>query len=506
MNVITTPFADDFNILTRDKVLHQQIVKDVEKKIQSMGLIIKPRKCRSLSIVNGKTEKIPFFLHNKVEEPVVIASVVDEPMKFLGSEIGGVNTPQEMAALIYLKLRTKLENIDKSTLRGEFKVKIYSRYALPSMRYYLNVHQLHQCHMNQLDSLAKSFLKNWLQIQKHGVTDTAIFHPYMLGLQTPSQIYLEAHASTLAMIKTKGDPLVNHAVNSRLERESLWTRKHSTTKTVHKMWEEHIQKNPVNDPSLEQTPINMLRNVKSAKNAMKKSVKLNTIQYWNTKVGKLTFQGDFLKLLIEEKENATWQGVIQNVPKGVLSFALKACSNGLNTPDNLKHWGIRKTNKCDLCGNFSNLEHILNWCPVSLKEGRFKWRHDSILSHFTKAIKSSNTKNLLIYADLPGMTYNGGTIPADIVATSLRPDIVLVNRKDKSIEILELTCSFEKNINSANLRKSTNYLDLKTDIETAGWKTSLLPFEVGSRGQITTRNKKAIIESCKRNQLKMQHI
>ena len=63
MNVITTPFADDFNILTRDKVLHQQIVKDVEKKIQFMGLIIKPRKCRSLSIVNDKTEKIPFVLH-----------------------------------------------------------------------------------------------------------------------------------------------------------------------------------------------------------------------------------------------------------------------------------------------------------------------------------------------------------------------------------------------------------------------------------------------------------
>ena len=150
MNVITTPFADDFNILTRDKALHQQIVKDVEKNIKSMGLIIKPKKCRYLSIVSGKTEKIPFVLHNKVEQPMVIASVVDEPMKFLGSEIRRVNTPKEMAALIYEKLKTKLENIDRSTLRGEYKVNIYSRYALPSMRYYLNVHQLHQCHMEQL--------------------------------------------------------------------------------------------------------------------------------------------------------------------------------------------------------------------------------------------------------------------------------------------------------------------------------------------------------------------
>ena len=70
---------------------------------------------------------------------------------------------------------------------------------------------------------------------------------------------------------------------------------------------------------------------------------------------------------------------------------------------------------------------------------------------------------------------------------------------------MELTCSFEKNIDSAHLRKTTNYLDLKTDIEGAGWNINLVPFEVGSRGQITTRNKKLITESCKRNNLKIKH-
>ena len=142
---------------------------------------------------------------------------------------------------------------------------------------------------------------------------------------------------------------------------------------------------------------------------MKCSVKQETIQYWNTRVKKLTFQGDFVKLLIEEKENATWQSVSNNIPKGVLSFALKACSNGLNTPDNLKRWGIRKTSKCELCGNYSNLEHILQ-------------KHQNLLIQ----------KKLLIYADLPGMSLNGGTIPVDIVANSLRPDIVIVNGQEKS--------------------------------------------------------------------------
>ena len=99
---------------------------------------------------------------------------------------------------------------------------------------------------------------------------------------------------------------------------------------------------------------------------MKDSVMKQTIQDWNTKVKKLTFQGDFVKLLIDEEENATWKSFSNNIPKGVLSFTLKACSNGLNTPDNLKRWGIRKTNKCVLCKNPSNLQHILNWCSKAL--------------------------------------------------------------------------------------------------------------------------------------------
>ena len=34
-------------------------------------------------------------------------------------------------------------------------------------------------------------------------------------------------------------------------------------------------------------------------------------------------QGDFVKLLAEEKENVTWKSVVYNLPKGILPFALK---------------------------------------------------------------------------------------------------------------------------------------------------------------------------------------
>ena len=88
INVITTPFADDFNIITHNKTMHQALVTDVENKLKSMGLVIKPKKCRSLSIQGGKTVNIPFRLKDKeTGEDVIIDSVIEKPMKFQGQTV-----------------------------------------------------------------------------------------------------------------------------------------------------------------------------------------------------------------------------------------------------------------------------------------------------------------------------------------------------------------------------------------------------------------------------------
>ena len=79
--------------------------------------------------------------------------------------------------------------------------------------------------------------------------------------------------------------------------------------------------------------------IQHAKKSMKVSVQAETLKHWNDVVKKLTFQDDFISLLIEEQSNITWQSISNSIPKGVLSFSLKASVNGLNTPDNLKRWG-----------------------------------------------------------------------------------------------------------------------------------------------------------------------
>ena len=80
-------------------------------------------------------------------------------------------------------------------------------------------------------------------------------------------------------------------------------------------------------------------------------------------------------------------------------------------------------------------------------------------------LNESKPDNCEILADLPGMDQNGSTIPPDILLTTSRPDLVILNREDKKIFLLELTCSFESNVDSANITKTLKYTQIKQDIE-----------------------------------------
>ena len=437
-------------------------------------------------------------------EKVEIGLDKNKPQKFLGSIVTALNKPSEMFQFLYDKLEKKLENIDKCSLRGEHKLKIYSNYALISMRYHFSVHDIHKTHLEKLDLVAKKYLKKWLKIPSHGASDIAIFHPYLLSVKTPSQLYMEGHAGNYTLMRIKGDQTVNHALDSRLERESSWTQKSSTIVQCHQILEKNIENDcifipsPLNCPNVDHARRHA---IPRAKMAIKKSIEEETLDVWNKKVQQLTMQGDFTNLLIQEKENITWQSVIKNVPRGIMSFALNSVTNTLPSPDNLKRWGKRVVSKCPLCGNTGTLEHILNFCQVALIQKRYNYRHDSVLNHLARVIIESKPDNIEVYADIPELDINGSTIPPDILVTLSRPDLVIINRSSKSVYLLELTCSFERNIQAAHQRKTTKYTSLKSDIEDAGYTCFLIPFEIGSRGHVTRTNRSNLILTFVQNKI-----
>ena len=98
-----------------------------------------------------------------------------------------------------------------------------------------------------------------------------------------------------------------------------------------------------------------------------------------------------------------------------------------------------------------------------------------------------------VYADIEGHTIGGGTIPPDILVTSEKPDIVIINKEEEpSITIIELTVPWEERIETSREIKTNKYSPLISDLSRAGYSVDFISLEVGTRGIITNENKHSI--------------
>ena len=158
----------------------------------------------------------------------------------------------------------------------------------------------------------------------------------------------------------------------------------------------------------------------------------------------MTVQCKFTAITELESQNNVWKRIQKGMPAGQLSFLLRAGSDTLPTPLNLRRWRLRPGTKCPLCGNlWPTVQHILNGCPVSLSQERYTWRHDSALKILAQGLGKCLQPGERLFADLPEMRATDNppaTIPAEILDTSARPDIVIVG--DGEITLIELTVPY----------------------------------------------------------------
>ena len=62
-----------------------------------------------------------------------------------------------------------------------------------------------------------------------------------------------------------------------------------------------------------------------------------------------------------------------------------------------------------------------------------------------------------VFSDLPGCeAAGGGTIPADLCVTNLKPDIVIIDNEKKILHIFELTVPLTSNIDQRHAEKAKN--------------------------------------------------
>ena len=84
--------------------------------------------------------------------------------------------------------------------------------------------------------------------------------------------------------------------------------------------------------------------------------------------------------------------------------------------------------------------------------------------------------------DIQGQTIGEGTIPPDILVTSEKPDIAIIDPLLKLVTIIELTCPWEERLKQAREHNTNKYAPLIYGIQEQGHAVILIPLEIGVRG------------------------
>ena len=135
-----------------------------------MNLTLKPEKCEKLSICSGSPKIVPFYIGGKD-----LDSTKNSPIKLLGACVSFQSPSMEDFTFIHNKLESMLKNIESTNIRPKLKVRIYTQYAMSSIRFALAVHDIISTQRKSLDSLTTSYLKYWLAMPKCGATSAVVY-------------------------------------------------------------------------------------------------------------------------------------------------------------------------------------------------------------------------------------------------------------------------------------------------------------------------------------------
>ena len=116
--------------------------------------------------------------------------------------------------------------------------------------------------------------------------------------------------------------------------------------------------------------------------------------YGFSKDVQLQVQGQLTRWRNYVQQDFFWASLMA-MPANLTSFCLASTYDTLPSPTNLKRWRITTETKCTLCSkDVCTTAHVLGACKVSLLQGRYTFRHDTVLHQVIAALETfiSNIK------------------------------------------------------------------------------------------------------------------
>ena len=149
-----------------------------------------------------------------------------------------------------------------------------------------------------------------------------------------------------------------------------------------------------------------------------------------------------------------WRKVCEEIPQNIFIFLCKEIIPQLANNTNLFRWKRVLSSDCGLCNSSKQTQmSILNDCPEAVHNGRYAWRHDSILFTICHYLTMLENIGFELFVDLAGFKNPG------ILFKGPRPDIVVKN--SNKLTVIELSCCYEMNIVKTCNYKIERYSNLQ---------------------------------------------
>ena len=424
-----------------------------------------------------------------------------------------------------------LKQLNRGHARGVMKLWALHHILLPQVRWDLMVYELPVSFVEGLEKVVNRYIRRWLGVGR-SLTDVALYSkksPCQLPFTSLVYLYKSSKVNAhIQLTESAHQEVAQNVIPSDTGRKwKLYDRREVfgivvDTGVISRCEQSLRCKEVVGRVAQGRMGIEFAggeegkrREVLSRRKQLVKTVLEEKEDEYLTKAVQMAVQGRWTAWKDLNQRVISWRSLVYGDAK-LFRFCIGATFNTLSSPANLKRWGLALSDECHLCQKEKcTVQHVLSGCKVALGQGRYRYRHDSVLrvlchhlSGFVNSRKDirvetsgvrfvragASASKIRQEKERSGLVHGGDdwvfladldtrlVFPRHIVVTDQRPDIVMYSNGSKVVVMIELTCPSEENCERQHEAKLDRYTDLKADCEARGWKVYLYAVEVGARG------------------------
>lgn len=534
-------YADDIELCTWTTPGCQSLLRLTDRYLDwTRSLTARPDKCFStaLRLFNaGSTRDTSQYV--SYDPGLTIAGeqlqyLGSNNFKYLGRPINSDLSENLCRQSIVSNLASLLNKLDAAPLSVSAKLWLYNHFVVSKMAWPLQANDLCLSFVKELQAQATKALKKWTGLPRCA-NPSILFvgDQKQTGLRVKSltTVWKQQQHVKFNLLQTSLDPRCKSLAAIICKRQDRWSRKFAPVvlaedcRVIVEANCQIVESQNATLPSPQHPPLSH-RDVRRKVNSYIRDIDV-TEQL--DKLRTLQMQGRWLEWSEQMHMDLSWNRLIYNWSDAELRFALQATTDTAPTATNLHRWGHHEIDTaCKLCGRLATLRHAVNACSFAFTQGRYTWRHNSVLAaikhgivafwalpatqeavkttiaasksrfiqfvrpgydktkHTATSRRPLSSQSILLQADDWQFLFDIGptqlVFPPELAVTIQRPDGVFYSLGTKTVVLLELTVPLEDRIQEAHDRKKERYKKLKKACEQNGFKVHLMPIEVGCLG------------------------